>query len=101
MAVVSDTLEDVALALADGRACIFPTDTVYGVGVSVHAASGPSILFDVKARIFRQLPSHLLGAFGRALLPLSLRLQMLYRHLMHRSRGPLGCACLRTRRRLP
>lgn len=50
MAVVSDTLEDVALALADGRACIFPTDTVYGVGVSVHAASGPSILFDVKRR---------------------------------------------------
>ena len=50
MAVVSDTLEDAALALADGRACIFPTDTVYGVGVAVHAASGPAILFDVKRR---------------------------------------------------
>lgn len=50
MAVVSDTLEDASLALADGRACIFPTDTVYGVGVAVHAASGPAILFDVKKR---------------------------------------------------
>ena len=50
MAVGSDTLEDAALALADGRACIFPTDTVYGVGVAVHAASGPAILFDVKRR---------------------------------------------------
>lgn len=50
MAVGSDTLEDAALALADGRACIFPTDTVYGVGVAVHAAPGPAILFDVKRR---------------------------------------------------
>lgn len=50
MAVGSDTLEDAALALAAGRACIFPTDTVYGVGVAVHAASGPAILFDVKRR---------------------------------------------------
>ena len=50
MAVGSDTLEDAALSLADGRACIFPTDTVYGVGVAVHAASGPAILFDVKRR---------------------------------------------------
>lgn len=50
MTVVSDTLEDAALALADGRPCIFPTDTVYGVGVSVRAASGPDVLFDVKRR---------------------------------------------------
>ena len=122
MAVVSDTLEDVALALVDGRACIFPTDTVYGVGIAVHAAAGPAILFDVKrrdavslslglsgrlmtcngmARIYLQLPAHLLGGFGRAPLLLSLRLQMRYRHLMHRSRGQLGYACLQTRRRLP
>lgn len=38
------------MALADGRACIFPTDTVYGMGVAVHAAPGPAILFDVKRR---------------------------------------------------
>ena len=50
MTVVLDTLEDAALALADGRPCIFPTDTVYGVGVAVCAASGPDILFAVKQR---------------------------------------------------
>ena len=94
MTVVVDTLEDAALALADGRACIFPTDTVYGVGVAVHAASGPDILFDVSkgmrgslslgllgrlmifngmARIFRQLPVSLLSGFGLEPLPLSLK----------------------------
>ena len=50
MTVVLDTLEDAALALADGRPCIFPTDTVYGVGVAVHAASGPDALFAIKQR---------------------------------------------------
>ena len=50
MTVVLDTLEDAALALADGRPCIFPTDTVYGVGVAVHAASGPDTLFAIKQR---------------------------------------------------
>ena len=50
MTVVPDTLEDAALALADGRPCIFPTDTVYGVGVAVHAASGPDALFAIKQR---------------------------------------------------
>ena len=43
-------MEDAALALADGRPCIFPTDTVYGVGVSGRAASGPYVLVDVKRR---------------------------------------------------
>lgn len=50
MTVVLDTLEDAALALADGRPCIFPTDTVYGVGVAVHAASGPDVIFAIKQR---------------------------------------------------
>ena len=50
MTAVPDTLEDAALALADGRPCLFPTDTVYGVGVAVRAASGPDVLFDVKQR---------------------------------------------------
>jgi len=50
MTVVLDTLEDAALALADGRPCIFPTDTVYGVGVAVHAASEPDVLFAIKQR---------------------------------------------------
>ena len=97
MTAVPDTLEDAALALADGRPCIFPTDTVYGVGVAVRAASGPDVLFDVKqrdagslslgllgrlkicngmGRTFRQLFVSLLSAFGRALLPLSLKLRI-------------------------
>ena len=50
MTVVPDTLEDAAVALGDGRPCIFPTDTVYGVGVAVHAASGPDVLFAIKQR---------------------------------------------------
>ena len=50
MTVASDTLEDAASALMEGRACIFPTDTVYGLGVSVLAASGPDVLFDIKRR---------------------------------------------------
>ena len=50
MTVVPDALEDAAVALGDGRPCIFPTDTVYGVGVAVHAASGPDVLFAIKQR---------------------------------------------------
>ena len=79
MTVVPDTLEDAALALADGRPCIFPTDTVYGVGVAVCAASGPDILLGRltickgMARIFRQVFVSLLTGFGRAPLPLSLK----------------------------
>ena len=62
MTVVPDTLEDAALALADGRPCIFPTDTVYGVGVAVCAASGPDILFDVKQRDARKPIAWLVGS---------------------------------------
>lgn len=50
MTVASDTFGDAASALMEGRACIFPTDTVYGLGVSVLAASGPDVLFDIKQR---------------------------------------------------
>ena len=86
MTVVPDTLEDTALALADGRPCIFPTDTVYGLGVAVCAASGPDILFDVKQRDAGKPIAWLVGSiddlqrfvslltgFGRAPLPLSLK----------------------------
>lgn len=37
-------------ALGDGRAVIFPTDTVYGLGVAVGPASGPDELFRLKGR---------------------------------------------------
>ena len=93
MTVVSDTLEDAALALADGRPCIFPTDTVYGVGVSAQLLGrmfssmlseetpgslslgllGRLTICKGMVRIFRQLFVSLLSGFGRVLLPLSLK----------------------------
>ena len=37
-------------ALKAGRAAIFPTDTVYGLGVAVRYASSPQELYDLKRR---------------------------------------------------
>lgn len=39
-----------ATALTGGEPVVFPTDTVYGIGVAVNAAAGPSDLFDIKQR---------------------------------------------------
>ncbi len=44
------TLEEATRALAVGNAVIFPTDTVFGLGVSVSAAPGPQLLYDLKHR---------------------------------------------------
>ena len=46
----ADALEEAARALARGQAVAFPTDTVYGLGVSVEAARSPQALFDIKRR---------------------------------------------------
>ncbi|MEG0758628.1 MAG: L-threonylcarbamoyladenylate synthase [Raoultibacter sp.] len=48
-------LQDAYLAsavatLSAGQAIIFPTDTVYGLGVAVGLAQSPAILYDIKAR---------------------------------------------------
>lgn len=43
-------LEEATRALAVGNAVIFPTDTVFGLGVSVSAAPGPQLLYDLKRR---------------------------------------------------
>ena len=45
----SSKLEAVA-ALKRGEAVIFPTETVYGLGVSVEAAASPEALYDLKER---------------------------------------------------
>ncbi len=37
-------------ALAAGNAVVFPTDTVFGLGVSVGAAAGPQLLYELKRR---------------------------------------------------
>ena len=42
--------DEAARALAVGNAVVFPTDTVFGLGVSVGAAAGPQLLYDLKHR---------------------------------------------------
>lgn len=44
------SIEQAAAALKRGEPVIFPTDTVYGLGVSVEAAKGPAVLYDLKQR---------------------------------------------------
>ena len=46
----SAALDGAAKALARGEAVIFPTDTVYGIGVAVGAAPGPEVLYAAKGR---------------------------------------------------
>lgn len=43
-------LEEATRALAVGNAVIFPTDTVFGLGVSVGAVAGPQLLYELKRR---------------------------------------------------
>ena len=43
-------LEDAVLALKAGKPAVFPTDTVYGLGVAVDFAASPQVLFDIKQR---------------------------------------------------
>ena len=46
----TSTIDQAARALRQGEAVIFPTETVYGLGVSVRAATGPDVLYDLKER---------------------------------------------------
>ncbi len=43
-------IERAAGFLAEGHAAIFPTDTVYGIGVAVRDTTDPGLLFDIKQR---------------------------------------------------
>lgn len=43
-------VQQASLALAAGKAVIFPTDTVYGIGVAVGISPSPDILYDLKGR---------------------------------------------------
>lgn len=42
--------EEAVRALAAGDAVVFPTDTVFGLGISVSAAAGPQLLYNLKRR---------------------------------------------------
>jgi tRNA threonylcarbamoyl adenosine modification protein (Sua5/YciO/YrdC/YwlC family) len=44
------TIEKAAASLKTGEAVIFPTDTVYGLGVLPSAAASPALLFELKKR---------------------------------------------------
>lgn len=46
----TDTIDKTAAALTAGKAAVFPTDTVYGIGVAVGLAKTPQVLFDIKRR---------------------------------------------------
>ncbi len=50
MACTDTAVSQAAEILEQGKAVVFPTDTVYGVGVSVHAAKSPEILYELKQR---------------------------------------------------
>ena len=50
MTCVSDTFEATVAALVRGDVAVFPTETVYGIGVAVGYAPSPDILFQVKRR---------------------------------------------------
>lgn len=50
MAMNESALREAAAALGRGEAVLFPTDTVYGLGVAVDFAEGPDALYDLKER---------------------------------------------------
>lgn len=55
------SLRDVAASLQQGRPVIFPTDTLFGLGVSVQHAKSPQALYDIKQRESRKPIAWLVG----------------------------------------
>lgn len=49
-------------ALRDGKAVVFPTDTVYGLGVSVEHARSPQAIYDIKKRAAGKPVAWLVGS---------------------------------------
>lgn len=50
MAIQTNTIQEAVHALLRGDPVIFPTETVYGLGVAVSAAESPQVLYDLKQR---------------------------------------------------
>lgn len=48
--VAFGSIDEVARVLCAGRAAVFPTDTVYGIGVAVTRAASPIEVYDAKRR---------------------------------------------------
>ena len=110
---------EAARALAVGNAVIFPTDTVFGLGVSVSAAAGPQLLYDLKHRdagkpvawlvegpealdvYGRDVPAYarrLAETFWPGGLTLVVRASMPSPPPSNRPRAPSACACPPARR---
>ena len=64
MAFRPNTFEEVAAWLRSGNAAVFPTDTVYGVGVSVLHAESPNALYRLKQRELGKPVAWLVGDAG-------------------------------------
>ena len=50
MSAPASTMHKAVAALKRGEAVVFPTETVYGLGVSVEAAASPDVLYALKER---------------------------------------------------
>lgn len=59
-----ETLNCAKAALMRGEAVIFPTDTVYGLGVSVKAVKSPEVLYRLKERDRGKPVAWLVGGIG-------------------------------------
>ena len=46
----SNSFDQTVAALLSGKAAVYPTETVYGVGVAVRIAPTPAVLYDIKRR---------------------------------------------------
>ena len=61
---LEEAIEKAAAALRQGEAAVFPTDTVYGLGVAVGPSSTPEQLFRIKRRDQGKPVAWLVGGVG-------------------------------------
>ena len=62
MAKITSSTNRTAAALRRGEPAIFPTETVYGLGVAVDYADGPDLLFELKHRDRKKPIAWLVGS---------------------------------------
>lgn len=60
----SNSFEQTVAVLSSGDAAIYPTETVYGIGVAVDIAPTPTVLYDLKQREQRKPIAWLVGEMG-------------------------------------
>lgn len=76
----SASLQDTVRALKRGKPVVFPTDTLFGLGVSVCDAASPDILYAIKQREKRKPIAWLVGSvddlttYGKCIPPFALAL---------------------------